>query len=289
MGQQFVTERPYQRIYIDFMGPYPRSKTGYTVIFVCLDHFSKFVHLEPMRAATAVNVVNFLEKDVFHIFGVPEYVHSDNGRQFTSDLFQDFLRKYGVNHIRTGLYAPQSNAAERVNRSILQMIRSYIGKDQRHWDQHLSEVAFALRSGYHSSIGVAPYYALFGIDMVQHASKYDIIRNIGSLKDIDFTIDNTPDRLQIIRDNIFENLKLAHDRSTKNYNLRAKDIKFQKGQMVYRKNYKLSKKVSNFNSKLAPTRIKCIVLETLGNSLYKLGGLDGKVMGVFHGQDLFAV
>lgn len=28
MGKQMVTERPFQRVFVDFMGPYPRSKDG---------------------------------------------------------------------------------------------------------------------------------------------------------------------------------------------------------------------------------------------------------------------
>jgi len=41
MAEQRVTERAGQRLFIDFMEPYPRTKAGNSVIFVCLDHFSK--------------------------------------------------------------------------------------------------------------------------------------------------------------------------------------------------------------------------------------------------------
>lgn len=267
MGNQLITERPFQRLYIDFMGPYPRSKEGNTVIFVCLDHFSKYVFLEPLRAATAIKVVKFLEGRIFHLFGVPEYVHSDNGRQFTSELFREFLLKYGIKHIRTAQYAPHSNAAERVNRSILQMIRSYVGTDQRDWDQHLSDVAFALRSTMHSSINVSPYYAVFGMNMIQHATAYDILRKIEPLKNSDLVLGETSDKMQLIRYKIFENLEKSHERSAKNYNTRSKEVKFKEGQIVYRRNFKLSSKIQNYNSKLAPTHMKCIVLKVLGNSL----------------------
>lgn len=289
MGRQFLTERPFQRVYIDFMGPYPRTKDGNTVIFVCLDHFTKYVLLEPMRAATAINVAKFLEKRLFHVFGVPEYIHSDNGRQFLSEIFRELMAKYGITHIRTGQYAPQANAAERVNRSILQMIRSFLGSDQRNWDQHISDTEFALRSTYHSSINMSPYYATFGVNMVQHASSYEILRKLGGLRNVDVYLKDISDRNQLIRDKVFHNLKLAHERSSRVYNLRSSCVKFFKGQVVYRRNFKLSSKIDNYNSKLAPTSVRCIVLEVLGNSLYKLGGMDGKVMGIFHGKDLFTI
>ena len=287
MGAQQITERPFQRIYIDFMGPYPRGKEGHTHIFVCLDHMTKFVFLKPMRKATSAEVVKFLEKDIFHTFGVPEYVHSDNGKQFVSLTFTNFLNKYAIQHIKTAFYSPQSNCSERVNRSVLQIIRTYIGENQKNWDSCLSDVAFALRSAVHSSIKTTPYYALFGMHMMQHADSYKVARNLGAICHNDNLIQNKDDRMQLLREHLMKALKAAHDKSEKTYNTRAKDIKFQVGQVVYRKNFKQSDLTKGFNAKLAPTNIKCIVLKTIGNSLYELGNMAGKSLGVYHAKDMF--
>lgn len=69
-----------------------------------------------------------------------------NGKQFTSIALLDFLCKYSIQHVKTAFYLPQTSAAERVNRSILHIIRSYTGEDQKTWDIHLSDAAFALES-----------------------------------------------------------------------------------------------------------------------------------------------
>jgi len=61
-----------------------RTTRGNTVIIVCLDHFTKFVLLEPLRKATAGEVASFFEKNIFLQFAVPEPTHSDNGKQFVS-------------------------------------------------------------------------------------------------------------------------------------------------------------------------------------------------------------
>lgn len=288
MGVQQITERPFQRLYIDFMGPYPRTRDGNTYIFVCLDHFSKYVYLKPLRKATAGEVVKCLEREVFHVFGVPEFVHSDNGKQFVSVLFGEFLQKYGVRHIKTAFYSPQANASERVNRSILQIIRSYIGDDQKGWDLHLSEAAFALRSGVHSSIGMSPYYAVFGINMIQHARSYEVGRKLCSLKDATFTMETHADKNQLIRDKILTELKKAHLKNVKVYNTRSKDVKFKEGQMVYRKNFRQSNLADGYNAKLAPPNVRCVVLKSIGNSLYELGTQAGKKLGIYHAKDMFA-
>jgi len=75
------------------MGPYPRTKAGYSVIFVCLDHFSNFVWLQPMRHAV---VIKFLETKIFHQYRVPEFIHSDNGKQFVSQIFGEIMTSYGI-------------------------------------------------------------------------------------------------------------------------------------------------------------------------------------------------
>ncbi|XP_046868523.1 uncharacterized protein LOC124460969 [Drosophila willistoni] len=145
IGAEVKSYRPFQKIYIGFLGKYPRSRGGHAYVLVVVDHFSKFVFLQAMREATANGAVKFLKREVFHKFGVPERVHSVNGKQFVSKQFEQLLREYGVKHLRTALYSPQSNAAERVNQSVLNAIRSYLNEDHRDWDLYLSEIEFKVR------------------------------------------------------------------------------------------------------------------------------------------------
>ncbi|KAM8701650.1 hypothetical protein ACLKA7_005605, partial [Drosophila subpalustris] len=49
-----------------------------------------------MRDATASCVVSFLVQEVFLKFGVPEVIHSDNGRQFTGKVFEEMTQAYGM-------------------------------------------------------------------------------------------------------------------------------------------------------------------------------------------------
>jgi len=94
-----------------------------------VDHFSKYTFLKAMKEATASNVVNFLVNEVFYKFGVPETIHSDNGKQFVSKAFEEMIDGFGIQHMRTPVYSPQSNAAERVNRNVLAAIRSFLDED----------------------------------------------------------------------------------------------------------------------------------------------------------------
>jgi len=85
------SQRFFQRLYIDFLGPYPRSRSGNVGIFIILDHYSKFVFLKAVKKMTADVVVKYLQQELFHTFGVPETIVSDNGPQFKSEPFQKLL------------------------------------------------------------------------------------------------------------------------------------------------------------------------------------------------------
>lgn len=248
---------------------------------------TKFIFLKPFRSATSINVINFFQNELFSTYGVPQFIHSDNGKQFVAKDFKDFLSKYGIEHIKTGLYSPQANASERSNREIVSKIRNFLknDKDHRNWDREISKILSVLRSDYHTSIKCSPYYALFGQNMVQHGSSYKILEKIGCLRD-DIDFKENSDRLNKIREKISDNIERAHEKSSKRYNLRARQIHFNEGQVVFRKNFSQSDASRAVNAKFLPKFIKCKVRKKLGNSLYELEDFNGKLMGKYHASDI---
>ena len=287
MSGTFISERPFQRIFLDFLGPYPKSKSGNSFILVVLDGFSKFTFLHPLKKATTSGVVKFLRDTVLSVFGCPEVVVSDNGRQFTSNDFSQFLNKYSIQHMKTPLHSPQCNASERVNRSIVEAIRAHIGDgNQNEWDTHLPEISTALRSALHSSIGISPYYALFGRKMIVHGSSYPILKKLNDIDDCETEVVSKSDQMKIISDSIVKNLNKAFDRNCKSYNLRSSKIKYVPGQIVFRKNFQISDSSKQICSKLTPKYVKAKIVACVGKSMFKLANMSGKPIGIFHSKDL---
>lgn len=230
MGKAFVAERPFQNLYIDLLGPYPRSKSGHTTILIILDQASKFVWLKPLKKATSKNIVQFLEAEIFHFAGAPESILTDNGKQFVSKEVQELLERYAVRHIYTATHSPQANASERVNRSIIAAIRAYVEKDQTTWDRHLSAIASALRNAKHSTTGQSPYYAIFGQHMVQHGTTYTLLRNVQSLPTGDIEIVPPAEFRDQMNAQIAKKIQNAHERNERHYNTRSRQTTFHPGQ-----------------------------------------------------------
>lgn len=283
MSKPRQTERCFQKIYIDLLGPYPRSKLGKIGIVIVLDHFSKFVLIKAIRNFKTPEILSFLKESVFNVFGIPETLVSDNGVQFRSSQFKEFLKKRGVHHMYTAVYSPQANASERVNRSIIQGIRAYIRSDHREWDSNLEDIGIALRSSYHQSIRFTPYYALFGQQMVCHGSEYKLLKQLGSFED---TIVNHTDKLALIREKIKQNIESAFEKSANRYNLRSKVNVFKIGEKVLRRNFVNSDKAAKFCAKFAPKFLSARVVSKKGKCLYELEDEATKKVEVFHQKDI---
>lgn len=286
MGSEVVTERPMQKLYIDFLGKYPRSRQGNAYVLVVLDHFSKFVWLKAIPKATSAVVMRFLREEVLTVFGVPEIIHTDNGKQFVAHDFEAMLEQYGIKHVRTANYSPQSNASERVNQSVLAAIRVNIGSDQTTWDEKLPEIAMALRSAVHSATGTSPYFAVFGQHMLSNGCEYRLARKLG---DVDGAWINPVERSVkqgIYRAQVQETLHRAYEKSAKQYNLKARDVQFAAGQEVFKRNFVLSDFAKNLNAKFCRRYTKCRVVRPVGQCLYELETLQGNPLGVFHAKDI---
>lgn len=290
MGQQMKVDRPFQQLYIDLLGPYPLSKDGHMYLFVCLDNLTKFVLIKPLKTATSTHIINYLTKEVFAIFGTPESIYSDNGKQFVSTIFLKMLDDYGIRPLNPPYYSPQSNASERVNRSIIAAIRSYLKDDHKEWDRYIHHIAASLRSSVHQAIQTSPFQALFGLGMVQHASHYNILKKLNCVNENMGTEPlSTSDKIQFVHAQLKENLEKAHKQYEKQYNLRCKPVSFQKGQEVFKRNFTLSDKGKNINSKFCRKFVKCRIRDVIGSNRYELEDLKGmKSLGIFHAKDIRA-
>ena len=76
-----------------------------------LDGFTKWAEAVPVASITAEAVAKVIMEQWVTRYGIPDQVHSDQGRQFTSDLFRGLLRLLGVTCTTTLAYNPQWNGS----------------------------------------------------------------------------------------------------------------------------------------------------------------------------------
>ena len=94
--------------------------------------------------------------NLFSRWGLPEQVTTDNGRQFISSEFEDFLQNHGIRHKTTALYCPEQNGGvERFNAVLKNGLRTHMaeGKDV---NEAVRQTLLAYRSTAHVTTGTSP-------------------------------------------------------------------------------------------------------------------------------------
>ena len=156
-----AVSRPYERIAMDIT-EMPLSAKGNKYALVLMDYFSKYVHVFPMVNQTAETVADCLMKLVLEQ-GVPERLHSDQGRQFESAVFQELCRRLGVDKTRTTPYHPQSDGmVERFNRTLKDMVAKYVQGNGSNWDVIAPASCFAYNTSKHAVTGFTPFFLVHG-------------------------------------------------------------------------------------------------------------------------------
>ncbi|KAG1670497.1 Retrovirus-related Pol polyprotein from transposon 17.6 [Nymphon striatum] len=112
---------------------------------------------------TALTTVTLLCEKVFPIFGIPNRILTDQGRNFESGLFHQMCTTLGIKKIRTTAYHPQGNGkCERANRTILSMLSKCGATNPHDWDLELHWQTFAYNTTDHASTKLSPYFVMFG-------------------------------------------------------------------------------------------------------------------------------
>ena len=102
-----VIDEPFRKIYIDCVGPLPRTrrKNEYMLTIMCVS--TRFPEAIPLRRINAKHIVRELVK-CFLCFGLPEVIQSDQGSNFTSNMFQKVLKGLHIQQQLSSAYHPQS-------------------------------------------------------------------------------------------------------------------------------------------------------------------------------------
>ncbi|CAK6964302.1 unnamed protein product [Scomber scombrus] len=95
-----------ERVGVDILGPFPFTDSGNRYVFVAMDYFTKW----PEAYA----------------------LHSDQWRDFKSQVFGEVCRRLGVNKTRTTPLHPQSDGlVERFNRTLATQLAILTSQHQR--------------------------------------------------------------------------------------------------------------------------------------------------------------
>ena len=217
--------RPWQMVAVDIL-EVPLSTGNNRYLLVVQDYVTKWADAIPLPDQTAVRITGELIK-IFSRFGHPDILHSDQGRNFESTILAQTLQAFGIKKSRTTAYHPQGDGmVERFNRSLLQLLRSYVDT-QDDWERYLPLVLYAYRTSTHSSTGASPFLLMYGRSptsmQFSPSITYDSVSYQGHLQA----------KLAELKDFVELNLTAAGHRQKHVYDHHSKAPSFSAGQNVW--------------------------------------------------------
>ena len=160
-GHRPVT-RPFQVVDVDLV-EYESKSEGNRFILSVIDHITRLLILIPIKCKEAAVVVRHLIERVFSVFGPPETLHSDQGKEFQNQLVKYFQSVFGYKETRTAAYRPQGNSVlERVHSTVHNMLAIYSNLACDNWAELLPFVQLAHNTAYSKTLKVTPHYLVFG-------------------------------------------------------------------------------------------------------------------------------
>lgn len=192
------------------------------------------------------------------------------------------MDRFKIVHWLNSRYHSQANPVERVNRTINAAIRTYVKDDQRLWDTKVPEIEMVLNSSVHSSTGFTPFFITRGHELSEVGTDHQLARHDETLSQ-DQRDERKKQMLADVYNVVTKNLAKAHQSSNNTYNLRHRKFakSFVPGQLIYRRNMKLSSAAENYNAKYGRQFLPCRVKAKHGTSSYEIEDLTGKNLGIW--------
>uniref|UniRef100_A0A182YS55 RNA-directed DNA polymerase n=1 Tax=Anopheles stephensi TaxID=30069 RepID=A0A182YS55_ANOST len=147
----------WERVHIDYAGPVADA-----MLLIIVDAYSKWVEVKVTHSTTTEATIKILD-DIFASYGAPVTVVTDNGPQFTSEDFSNFLQRSGVKfHKRSAPYHPATNGqAERYVQTVKRALKA-MHSTSATLQANLNKFLLQYRKVPHSETGEPPAKLFLG-------------------------------------------------------------------------------------------------------------------------------
>ena len=155
------TSRPLELLCMDYL-TLEADKSNTKDILVLTDHFTKYALAFPTANQKAKTVAKCLWENFIVQYGIPERLHTDQGRDFESHLIRELCDIAGIQKTRTTPYHPRGNPVERFNRTLLSMLGTLGPEQKQRWKEYVKPLVHAYNCTRNEVTGYTPYELMFG-------------------------------------------------------------------------------------------------------------------------------
>lgn len=158
--------KPFVKWGMDFVGPLLKTANKNVHLVTAIDYGTGWAYANPIPATSATAAISLL-KEIIQNHGLPEEVVTDNGSEFLSREFKDYLSANKIIHRTTTPYHPQTNGlVERFHGTLVSLLKKACSPyNQNLWDEYLNNALFGYRVSFSHSMKASPYYMVYGSEV----------------------------------------------------------------------------------------------------------------------------
>ena len=262
-----IPQWKWEDITMDFVVGLPKTRQQYDTIWVIVDRLTKSAHFLLTRAnQTLESLADLYVDEIVRLHGVPVSIISDRDPRFTSKFCGQLQKALGTKLKFSTTFHPQTDGqSERTIQTLEDMLRACALEWKCDWSKHLKLAEFAYNNSYHSSIGMAPYEALYGRPCRSPVCWSEVgDRTVES----PIVLQHYTDQVHLIR----KRLLTAQSRQKSYADPKRQEVSFEVGNHVFVK-VSPTKSVFRFSKKekLSPSYVgPFLILERIGGTAYRL-------------------
>ena len=213
---------------MDFVVGLPLTGRKHDSIWVVVDRLTKSAHFLPVRTDYSLDkLAELYIKEIVKLHGIPISIISDRDSRFTLIFWGKLQEALGTRLNFSTAFHPQTDGqSKRVIQIMEDMIRSCVIDYEGSWDRHIPLVEFVYNNNFQSSIGMAPYEALYGRKCRTPLCWTELSEKKVIGPDL---IQETEKKVKMIR----ERLKVANDRQKSYANLKKKIFVMRLGKKCF--------------------------------------------------------
>jgi transposase InsO family protein len=141
---------PFDKCYLDIVGPLPPSATVNRYILAFQDDLSKYLVATSISQHNAETVARGFVAEVVLKFGTPSIVLTDQCANFVSEVFKNTCKLLKIKKIQSTAFHPESQGSlERSHRVLAEYLRHYVNDDQTNWDEWVSFATYTYNTSEH--------------------------------------------------------------------------------------------------------------------------------------------
>ncbi|GAB2298030.1 hypothetical protein Dimus_038505 [Dionaea muscipula] len=223
-----IPEWKWENITMDFVTGLPVTRNGHDAVWVIVDRLTKSAHFLPIKVTFSLErLARLYMREIVRLHGAPVSIVSDRDPRFVSKFWRAFHEEFGTTLSFSTTYHPQTDGqSERTIQTLEDLLRACSLDWKGDWDDQLPLVEFSYNNSFQTSLGMAPYEALYGRRCRSPTCWYEVGERQLLGPEL---VQDASDKIALIRDRLLT----AQSRQKSYADSRRRDLKFQVGDKVF--------------------------------------------------------